>query len=198
MRIILLTSLLALLGLLGFACGSANSSNSDATPAVGGDSPTAAYNQLYAAVKSKNTDAIREMMSKTTQEFAASVGQRQNTPVEKVYENGFTATTFSEKLPEIRDERINGSNGAVEVWNSKESKWEDLPFVKEESGWKLAVGDLFKGSWQSPGKGRAMKEMEAANAANGGPQLGTLPNTSSNTNVPPKVIVPKPANADGK
>jgi hypothetical protein len=167
MRIILLTSLLALLGLLGFACGSANSSNSDATPAVGGDSPTAAYKQLYAAVKSKNTDAIREMMSKTTQEFAASVGQRQNTPVEKVYENGFTATTFSEKLPEIRDERINGSNGAVEVWNSKESKWEDLPFVKEES-------------------------------ANGGPQLGTLPNTSSNTNVRPKVIVPKPANADGK
>ena len=144
-------------------------------------------------MKSKSTDAIKQQMSKQTLDFATAVAQRQNSPVEKVLENGFTATTFSENLPEIRDERVDGPNGAVEVWNSKESKWEDLPFLKEDTGWKLAVGDLFKGTWKSPGKGRAAKEMEAANAMNGGTQPRMVPesNTASNTNAVRK-IVPKP------
>jgi hypothetical protein len=172
MRIFLLSSLLVLLALIGFACSGAQSS--------AGPSPTETYKALFAAVKSKNTDAIKQQMSKNTLDFANSVAQRQNTPIEKVFENGFTATTFSEKLPEMRDERISDNFGALEVWNSKESKWEDLPFVKEETGWKLAVGDLFKGSWKSPGKGRAAKEMEAANAANGG--LQALPMSNANTN----------------
>jgi hypothetical protein len=90
--------------------------------------------------------------------------ERQNSPIEKVYANGFTATTFAESLPEVRDERIAGDMGAVEVWNSKESRWEDLPFVKEEGVWKLAVGDMFAGTYQSPGRGRDSLEKEAANA----------------------------------
>jgi hypothetical protein len=57
--------------------------------------------------------------------------------------------------------------GALEVWNSKESKWEDLPFIREESGWKLAVGDIFVGNWKSPGLGRDAKERAAANAVSG-------------------------------
>ena len=60
--------------------------------------------------------------------------------------------------------------GAVEVWNSRDSKWEDLPFVKEDGMWKLAVGDVFAGSYQSPGMGLDRKEKEAANAvANNAP-----------------------------
>lgn len=190
MRIFLLTLLLVVLGLIGFACGSGGDRS---TGAQNGDSPTNSYKQLYAAVKSKNLDAIKQQMSKNSLAFAEGVSQQQKTPIEKVFENGFTATTFSDNLPEIRDERIDGSNGAIEVWNSKESRWEDLPFVKEDTGWKLAVGDLFKGTWKSPGKGRATREMEAANAINGGSQMVPLPNsnTASNSNVIQK-IVPKP------
>jgi hypothetical protein len=195
MRIFLVTLLLAVLGLMGLACGDAQ--NSAVSP--GGDSPTNSYKQLYAAVKSKNLDAIKQQMSKNSLDFATAVSQQQKTPIEKVFENGFTATTFSEKLPEIRDERIDGTNGAVEVWNSKESRWEDLPFVKEDSGWKLAVGDLFKGNWKSPGKGRATREMEAANAVNGGAQMVPIPNsnTASNSNMIQK-IDPKPAANNAK
>ena len=189
MRIFLLTLLLVVLTLIGFACGEGNTS----TGSQNGDSPTNSYKQLYAAVKAKNLDAIKQQMSKNSLTFAEAVSQQQKTPIEKVFENGFTATTFSEKLPEIRDERIDGTNGAVEVWNSKESRWEDLPYVKEETGWKLAVGDLFKGTWKSPGKGRAVREMEAANAINGGAQMAPIhySNTSSNSNVIQK-IVPNP------
>jgi hypothetical protein len=196
MRILLLALLLSVLGLLGLACGGSGTENKAAGTDVGG-SPTETYKTLYAAVKGKNLDTIKQQLSKQTLDFATAVAQKQNSPVEKVLENGFTATTFSENLPEIRDERIDGPNGAIEVWNSKESKWEDLPFVKEDTGWKLAVGELFKGTWKSPGKGRALREMEAANAINGGsqPRLESNSNTASNSKVIQR-IVPKPvANA---
>jgi len=41
-----------------------------------------------------------------------------------------------------------------------------LPFIKEDGVWKFAVGDMFKGSYKSPGQGMAIKEQEAANAKN--------------------------------
>src|ERR1035437_2669109 len=153
--------------------------------AGGGDSPTNAYKALYAAVKSKDTEAIKRQLTKKTLEFAAFASQKNNTPLEKVYENGFTATTFSDTLPNIRDERVNGDMGAVEVWNSKESRWEDLPFIKEDGAWKLAMGELFAGTYKSPGPGRDILERQAANAMantappqNGGPNNRPVPITN--------------------
>lgn len=148
----------------------------------GDDSPTAAYKRLYSAVKSKNTDAIKAQLTKKSIEFGAMAAQRNNSPLEKVYENGFTATTFSETLPTMRDERIAGDMGALEVWNSKEKKWEDLAFVKEDGAWKLAVGDMFAGSYKSPGPGQDQLEKQAANsAANSNIQM---PAANANTSLP--------------
>jgi hypothetical protein len=170
-RILLLVGALSVLA-IGFSCGG--------SATLGGDTPTEAYKRLYAAVKSKNTDAIKKELTKKTIDFGAMAGARNNTPLEKVYENGFTATTFSETLPNIRDERVNGDMGAIEVWNSKESKWEDLPFIREEGAFKLAIGELFGGTFKSPGKGRDALEREAANAVANGIPLST-PNMNSNT-----------------
>ncbi len=160
-RILILSITLSLAAVI-FACGGGPS-----RPAAGNDSPTEAYKRLYAACKSKDIEAIKRELSKKSIDLGLMVSQRNNTPIEKVYENGFTATTFAESLPTIRDERIKDDMGAVEVWNSKESKWEDLPFVLEDGQWKLAVGDLFAGSFKSPGKGLDLKEREAANAVAG-------------------------------
>src|SRR5262245_50985130 len=115
------------------------------------DSPAGAYRRLYEAVKGKNTDAIRAAMSTKSLEFAKMASAQQNKPVEQVLENGFTATTFSPTLPEIRDQRVDGDMGAVEVYNSRDKTWEDLPFVREDGTWKFAVGDLFAGTFKSPG-----------------------------------------------
>ncbi len=132
------------------------------------DSPTAAYIRLYEAVKSKDIERIKLAMTKKSHDLAAMAAARNNTPVEKVFENGFTATTFSETLPMMRDERVKDDMGAVEVWNSKESRWEDLPFIYEEGAWKLAIGDLFADTYKSPGRGLDFREREAANAVGGG------------------------------
>ncbi|MBP6005101.1 MAG: hypothetical protein KA746_16850 [Pyrinomonadaceae bacterium] len=188
-RIILLIGALSILA-ISFSCGG----NAGGGLMGGGESPTEAYKRLYNAVKSKNTDAIKAEMTVKSLEFAQMAAARNNTPIEKVFENGFTATTFSEKLPEIRDQRIADNMGAVEVYNAKDSRWEDLPFILEDGKWKLAVGDLFAGTFKSPGKGRDAREKEAANVANPNLVPAPAPNAAANTN--PNVvvpIVPKPA-----
>jgi len=161
--------LLLTIGAIFVACGDKPSGNTSSASTVSNpnDSPTAAYKRLFAAVKAKNTEAIKAEFSKNSIAAAQTQAAKVKVPVEEVYKNGFTATTFSETLPDIRDERIKGNMGALEVWNSKESKWEDLPFILEESGWKLAVGDIFAGNWKSPGLGLDAKERAAANAASG-------------------------------
>lgn len=185
-RIILLLLVLTALA-LGLNCGGT------ATGPSGSDSPTEAYKRLFAAVKSKDVEAVKKEMSTKSLEFAKMASAKNNTPVEKIFENGFTATTFSPTLPEARDERIVGEKGAVEVWNSKDSRWEDLPFVKENGAWKLAVGDLFAGtlSLEEVGRGRSYRDAEAANAAGKGPTSGPAmnANTMANTNgtVPPRI-----------
>ena len=185
MRSLFFTALLTVFLLGTLACEYVNSGSGPSS------SPTAGYKQLYAAVKSKDTEKIKAAMSKKTQEFAQMVAGRQNSPIEKVYENGFTATTFSETLPEIRDERINGEWGAVEVWNSKDKRWEDLGFVLEDGSWKLAIGEMFGGTFKSPGMGRDQKEKMAANAMSNNLVPANLnSNTNANANNI-KIITPK-------
>ncbi len=178
LRIFLLVIVLSILA-IGFACGGQNTG--------GGSSPTEAYKQLYAAVKNKDIEAIKSNLTKKTIEFGAMAATRSNTPVEKMYENGFTETTFSASLPTIRDERINNNMGSIEVWNSDKSLWEDLPFIIEDGVWKLAIGEQFGGTFKSPRKGRSEIEKEAANAMSNSavqPASNTNVNTPMVTNIP--------------
>ena len=156
------------------------------------DTPTEAYKRLFAAVKKKDVEAIKNEFSAKTKEFAKAVATRQNVPLEKVFSNGFTSSTFSDQLPEIRDERIKDDMGAIEVWNSGENRWEDLPFVRESDGWKLAIGELFSGTYKSPGTGTSVIDQEAINAMSGNKsvQNGQMP---ANLNNPPAANA-RPAN----
>ena len=192
---IIVVSGIFLLGLSAAACGGAEPpvSNNNATPKPTErvcesitDTPAEAYKRLYAAVKEKNTERIKAEVSERSRQFAESLAGRQNKALAEVYANGFTATTFAEKLPEIRDERKSGCWAAVEVRNDKDGRWEDLPFVNEEGSWKLAVGEMFSGSYQSPGKGLDIREKEAANTSRGSvpPGQGPLGNFNANSNAP--------------
>ncbi len=180
LRIFLLTVALTILA-FGLACGQDSSIPVSTGSAA---TPTEAYIQLYTAVKGKDVESIKRSLTKKTIDFGAMAAQRNNTPIEKIYENGFTATTFSETLPELRDERIKENMGSLEVWNSRDSKWEDLPFINEDGGWKLAVGDMFAGSFVSPGPGLDQKEKAAANAATNRPSNAASPNSATNAPIP--------------
>lgn len=182
-------SLLAFLT-MGFAC-------SEQPISGGGTSPTDAYQRLFAAVKAKDTEAIKSNMTKTTQQFAEFASKKNNKPIEEVYENAFTATTMSSTLPQIRDERISENMGAIEVWNSRDSRWEDLPFVLEDGAWKLAIGEMFAGTYRSPGKGRDRLEKEAANTDWDAQMKAADPTLDTNTQpMGPSVVPPANSNAN--
>lgn len=186
-KIILLALLLVCIAAV-FSC-----SGEVSRPGGTGDTPTEGYKRLYNAVKSKDTEAIKNTMTEKTIAFGKSTAAQYGTPEPKMFENGFTATTFSDTMPAIRDERVKDNMGAVEVWNSRESKWEDLPFMLENGVWKLAIGETFGGTFKSPGKGRDVIEKEAANAVNG-PGLKVVPapsldpKESRNVNIDPKPL----------
>ena len=165
-----------------------------------------AYEKLYKAVKSKDSEQIKQIMSKNSLGLAEFAASQQKKTIEEVLANGFTATTFAESLPKMRDERIKDEFGAVEVWNEKDKRWEDLPFIKEDGVWKFAIGDAFKGSYQKPGLGQAIKEQEAANAKDPNlvpipaPNSNSVANTNANVNVNTVQVMPiKPSlkNAQG-
>jgi len=219
------------------------------------DSPTEAYQMLYKAVKAKDTEAIKRMCTQSTLKLAEFQAQITKQTPEQVFKNGFTETTFASSMPKIRDERINGDFGAIEVWNEKRRIWEDLPFMREADisfefvgddktrilevaksipemeiieedkkvsggkkgltlgeaeeiktkltevganvkvenvGWRLAVGDVFRGTYKSPGKSQSQIEREAANLATEQPiaNIDTT-NVNVNTNVPQPPKPPK-------
>ena len=166
--------------LLSFSCQSSGTVNREQVKA---STPREAYRLLYEAVKDKDTEGIKQLMSNNTMTFAGFAAEQQKQSLEKMFENGLTATTFADSLPETRDIRVNGNFGAVEVWNQKDNRWDDLPFVLEDGGWKLAVGDAFKGEYKSPGKGQAQLEMEAGNPMN--ETVATPAPTNTNGKVPP-------------
>lgn len=114
------------------------------------------------------------VISKQTLTLAQGMASQQKTTIEDAIRNGFTATTFADTLPEIRDERIKENMGAIEVWNAKDNKWDDLPFIYEDGGWRLAIGDIFSGAYEKPSQGLAELEsntnqMKPAAPTNGNP-----------------------------
>lgn len=155
--------------ILNFACQKPQSvetaDNRKSVETTGAQTPTEAYKMLYAAVKAKDTEKIKHVVSKETHGLAEFMAARSNQPIAKSYENGFTATTFAAELPEIRDERVKNEFGAIEVYNQQDKRWEDLPFIKEDSGWKLAIGDVFQDKHKSPGDPQSKIENNASNSA---------------------------------
>ena len=154
--------------LLSLSCAkqtaqSGNNSNSNSSSGDKAQTPTEAYKMLFAAVKAKDKEKIKQLMSKSTLGLAEFSGSQQKKSVDQILENGFVAPTLAPSLTEIRDERVMDNFGAVEVFNPKDDRWEDLPFVLEDGGWKLAVGDIFQNTYKLPGKGRAQIEREASN-----------------------------------
>ena len=153
-------------------------------PVGNAQSPSEAYRMLFAAVKSQDSAKIKSMLSKGSLDLASMWAGQQKKPVEEVLRNGLHETTMAEKMPNMRDERTKGNFAAVEVWNEQRKQWDDIPLVKEEDGWKVAYGDQFFGKWESPGKGQATIEREAANARN--PNM--IPVKPANMNVNVNVI----------
>lgn len=163
--------LLLIAAFAAVSCQTQGAANSNAQqqqpkPTVKAQSPTEAYRMLYAAVKAKDSDTTKQLMSKGSLGLAGMQAGMQKKSLEQVLENGLLAPTLAPSITEIRDERVKDNFGRIEVRNEQEKKWEDLAFILEDGGWKLAVGDLFAGTFDPNNilpKGKAQIETEASN-----------------------------------
>ncbi len=182
-RKIILSCFVLVFAFAGFSCQKAQISGNQAAAnqdAVKAASPTEAYKMLFAAVKAKDTARIRQLLSKNSMNLAGIGAKQFGNSIEKQIENGMQATTFADALPPVRDERVKGNFGAVEVFNQKTNRWDETAFILEDGGWRLAAGDQVSGTYQSPGKGQAQMETEAANTSgNNLLQLATNANGKS-------------------
>lgn len=127
------------------------------TPMLDLSSPTMAYKTLYFAVKCKNTATIKKVLSTETVKFITGTAAMQKKPFDEAIQNGLTESTYSPTLPQICKERIKDKMAAVELKGPR--NWEDLPFILEDGVWKLAVGEIFSGSYQSPGPATCIPPM---------------------------------------
>jgi hypothetical protein len=156
-------------------------------PATAIGSPVESYTFLFEAVKRGDTDAVKQVSSKATRELAQFMSSSYKKSCYDSYKNGFTETTMQETMPETRDLRTEGDVAALEI-KRKDGKWENITFVKEGNGWKLAIGDLFFGRIQSPGKPQSVLEQENANARG----LNNMTITNKNVNANTFQAVPVP------
>jgi hypothetical protein len=160
---------------------SGESVNCTNTPAA---NPTAAYIALFEAVKKRDTLAIRCQMSKQTLELANFMSQTYKKPFEEVLKNGMTESTIQPSMPEITNEKINGNQATVDVKKAN-GQWEQIPFVNEDGEWKLAFGEVMKGTMSitQPGATNPTLNQNTTPMIKGGP---------ANTNMPPPVKQPVP------
>lgn len=192
-KIISVFSILAF-ALFNLACQKQSSEPAATQPAqtVKAQSPTEAYKMLYTAVKAKDTATIKQLMSKNSLALAEFNANNQKITLEKSLENGLVAPTLSPTLTEIRDERIKDNFGLIEVFNAKDNRWEDLAFMLEDGSWKLAVGDLFRGTFdpqQTLPRGKGQIQMDNSNAmipANT-TKLPEVSNSNKSVKSPPEV-----------
>ncbi len=164
--------------------------NDNSNSGSGAQTPTEAYKMLFAAVKGKDSEKIRQLMSKSSLGLAEFSGSQQKKPIDEILRNGLLAPMLAPSITEIRDERIKDNFGAIEVFNSQTNMWEDLPFILEDGGWKVAVGDVFQDKYKSPGKGKAQTEREASNSSmmmqsNSVTNLPEIPKGKDSVQIPP-------------
>lgn len=91
---------------------------------------------------------MKKSLSKGTLDMFDKLAKEQNKSTDDMLKE-VDKDDKSEKMPETRNEKINGDTATLEVKNDKTGKWDPLPFVKEDGEWKIALDkfleDMLKG-----------------------------------------------------
>ncbi|MEO8074147.1 MAG: hypothetical protein ABI686_12990 [Acidobacteriota bacterium] len=111
------------------------------------NSPTTTLKNFIEASKTKDIETIKKLLSKSTIESIKKAADAQSTTVDEILldeillkDNG----TPLKELPETRNEIIEGETAAVEVKNKITGEFETIPFVKEDSIWKIALDKFMR------------------------------------------------------
>lgn len=116
-----------------------------------GSSPTATLKAFYEATQKKDPEGIKKTLSKGTLEMLEGFAKAQNKTLDESLKSGLASDTNSDKMPETRNEKIDGDKATLEVKNEKTGQWESVPFVKEDGTWKIAFDQMFRDAFKNTG-----------------------------------------------
>jgi flagellar hook-associated protein FlgK len=100
--------------------------------------PTATFKAFFEASKKKDAAGMKKTLSKGTLDMFDKLAKEQNKSTDDMLKE-VDKDDQSEKMPETRNEKIDGDKATLEVKNGKTNKWDTLPFVKENGEWKIAL-----------------------------------------------------------
>ncbi len=103
-----------------------------------GSSPTAAMKEFNQAMRKKDKEAVKKMLSKASLrviEVDARLGEE---TLDDAIQTGLDKAPADLKLPEMRNEKIKGNTATIEVKDEEKRLWFPVAFVKENGQWKIA------------------------------------------------------------
>lgn len=111
-----------------------NANNSSGTSSVDLSTPAKAYAAYRQALKSKDLNLYKKVISKEILDIKSENAKRQNKSLDDfLRETGMPYVGDNDKS---RNETINGDKATLEVSSDGDS-WGKLEFVKESDGWKM-------------------------------------------------------------
>jgi hypothetical protein len=115
--------------------------------------PTDTFKAFFEASKKKDVPGMKKALSKGTLNMFETLAKLQNKSVDDMLkEIDKDDKNKDEKMPETRNEKIDGDTATLEVKNEKTGKWDTLPFVKEDKEWKIALDKFLQETMKGLGK----------------------------------------------
>jgi hypothetical protein len=105
-------------------------------------SPTATFTAFYDASKKKDAVGVKKYLSKKSLEIFDAEAKKENKSLDEYLKEAVADPSLSEKMPELRNEKITGDTATVEMKRDKSDQWDTVPFIKEDGEWKLAFDRL--------------------------------------------------------
>jgi hypothetical protein len=135
-----------------------------------GSSPTATLKAYFEALQKKDAAGLKKTLSKGTLEMFEQFAKAQNPPktLDEALQTGLASATTgdSNKMPETRNEKIDGEKATLEVKNDKSGAWETVPFVKEDGDWKIAFDQMFRDAFKNTGSSGAATDSSNSSTGN--------------------------------
>lgn len=99
--------------------------------------PTETYRAYNKAVRSKNVKKEKELLSKDSVTMLEKLAKKQKTSIGDLL-------TVNLNESEIRNQKIEGNTATVEIKNEILEKYDEMPLVKEDGLWKIALDKFMK------------------------------------------------------
>lgn len=130
---------LALLIFAVLACRNFGGDSSGGTSNASADlsTPTKTYATMMQAMREKDVELYKKVLSKRYLDMATNLAKRQNRPVDDFLRDSLNVmpSGASFRAPETRNEKINGNTATLE--QKARADWTVIQFVKEDDGWKV-------------------------------------------------------------